>query len=337
MGLYYEHHGQVRISPHNWNLITYLDLGIQASRYHTLLAQAQATTNACIRLAEDFEPTEIGNLCKQFLQQFKQTTLPHLYEIESNHRSMMLSIGYNDTENSRVRRGLFHTFGRVANVLHGVYTKLDLQLIFDRVFELATSKAKEINYIQDTTRVVRAELNKLNQTLQNLTDHQRNMESNIQYIQNQITQSITRIDTNMLRSKLLEQVMLFDITLNQYAYDTQNLIAIINSALDGKIHTSVFTPETLVKELKEIKMNLPLGTALPIEIHSESMTDYFRISEITVFHQSDYLIFAISIPLISTEWYSIYHPVPIPVPYNKKTLILINPEIETQKLKEYKF
>lgn len=328
MGLYYEHHGQVRISHLNWNLITYLDLGTQASRYHTLLTQAQATSKACTKLADDFKPTEIGDICKQFLRQFRQATLPHLYEIETNHRSMMLSIGYNDTDNSRVRRGVFRTFGRLANVLHGVYTKLDLQIIYDKVFELATSKAQNINYIHDSTRIIRTELDKLNNTLQNITEHQRNLESNIQYLQNQLTESIVNINTNTLRTKLLEQIMLFDITLNQYAYETQNLIAIINAALDGKIHTSVFTPETLIRELKEIKMNLPLGTALPIEIHSESMMDYFRISEITIFHQADYLIFTISIPLISTEWYSIYHPIPIPIPYNQKTLILISPEID---------
>jgi len=32
-----------------------------------------------------------------------------------------------------------------------------------------------------------------------------------------------------------------------------------NSAMNGKIHTSVFTSERLLMELREIKMNIPVG------------------------------------------------------------------------------
>lgn len=90
----------------------------------------------------------------------------------------------------------------------------------------------------------------------------------------------------------------------------------------------MFTPGTLVRELREIKMNLPLGTSLPIEIHAESITDYFRISDITILHPGNYLICTIGIHLVSTEWYSMYHPIAIPILYNQNTLILIELEVD---------
>lgn len=138
------------------------------------------------------------------------------------------------------------------------------------------------------------------------------------------------MEINILKfqSKLFEQAFLFEVVLNQYAYEIQNLIAIVNAALDGKVHTSVITPGNLMKELKEIKMNLPTENTLPIEIVPEAITDLLRISEITIFIQQEYLIFSIAIPLISSKEFYVYRPIPLPIWYNTNTLILIDPEIE---------
>jgi len=101
------------------------------------------------------------------------------------------------------------------------------------------------------------------------------------------------------KTKLLEQAFLFEVILNKFAYDTQNLMAIVNAALSEKIYTSALTSQTLMSELREIKMNLPMGSILPIEITTESLAEFLRISEITIFTQKNYLIFVIEIPLLS--------------------------------------
>jgi len=77
----------------------------------------------------------------------------------------------------------------------------------------------------------------------------------------------------VFRAKVLEQSLLFELVLNKYAYETQNLISMINTALDGKIHTSVFTPQHIIKELLEIKVDLPIGNTFPLEVNTESLND----------------------------------------------------------------
>lgn len=89
---------------------------------------------------------------------------------------------------------------------------------------------------------------------------------------------------NTLRTKVLEQAFLFEVLLNQYSYETQNLISIVNSALDGKIHTSVFTPKRLLTELREIQISLPVGSLFHLGPNMESLTEFFRISEINIFY-----------------------------------------------------
>ncbi|KAL5239418.1 hypothetical protein ACI65C_006828 [Semiaphis heraclei] len=75
------------------------------------------------------------------------------------------------------------------------------------------------------------------------------------------------------------------VLLNKYAYDTQNLLAIVDSALHGKLHTSVLNTQRWLTELREVKANIPIGTTLPLEIKEESISDFMNISEITVCHK----------------------------------------------------
>lgn len=132
----------------------------------------------------------------------------------------------------------------------------------------------------------------------------------------------------MIKTELLEQAFLFEMLLNKYAFETQNLISIINSVLDGKVHTSVLTSQKIITELQEIKMTLPVGSALPIEINAEHITELFRISEISILNQDKHLIYIIEISLISYEEYHVYHPISLLIQYDQITLILINPEID---------
>lgn len=126
---------------------------------------------------------------------------------------------------------------------------------------------------------------------------------------------------------MLEQSLLFELTLVNYAYDTQNLISMINAALNGKIHATVINKKTLIEELREIKIVLPSGSALPIELNTESLTEIFKISEMTIFHQDNYLIYSIQIPLIFSSKYTVYHPIPLPIQFDTNSVVLINTEV----------
>lgn len=132
----------------------------------------------------------------------------------------------------------------------------------------------------------------------------------------------------MIKETLIELALLFEIMLNQYAYETQNLIAIVNLAMQGKIHTSIFPTKRMIAELKEIKMNLPMGEALHLEIRSESLPDFYRIANISILHKDNYLIFNLEIPLIPNEIYHVYHPIPLPIPINNNSIVLIAPGID---------
>jgi len=324
-GLYYESHGETRLSHTTWDLVTFLDLKLITSKYDSILTHYEATKKICNQMTENFGSTEIDKTCVLFMQQFKQATSPYLNEIEANHHSLTLVLGYNQTNGYRIRRGKRQSFGRVINVLYGMLSKINVEFIIDKIIELSNNKVQSSNFIFEKTRILQTETN---HTVQQIEEHQQKLEKNMEYIQQQILNNTQNIDLLSFGNRMLEQILLFEVILNKYAYETQTLISIINSATNGKIHTSVFTPQTLLEELTEIKMDIPTGSALPVEICIESLTEILHASEINIFVKDNYLVYVIEIPLISSDEYIVYHPIPLPIQYDENRVILVDPEVE---------
>ncbi|KAL4101311.1 hypothetical protein QTP88_021331 [Uroleucon formosanum] len=321
----FEHHGPVKMSHFNWNLVAYVNLADPGYKYQSIRSQYEATAEICELMTERFGSTEISNACEQFVQLFARATLPYLYEIETSHRNMLLSIGDKDTGKVRARRGLAHTVQQVANVLYGMYSSIDTEFIFNKIIALSQNKSQNINLNLERMRIMQVETD--NQ-VKEISQHEEKLEENLRYLQKQTEIIIQELDRIEFKTRLLEQALLFEILLNQYSYEIQNLMSIINSAMNGKIHTSVFTSDRLLVELREIKMNLAVGTALPLEIKAESLTGFLQVSDLTIFHREHYLVFSIEIPLTSVEEYTMYHPIPLPIIYNENTIALISPEVD---------
>lgn len=321
-GIYYESQGVARLSHVSWKLVISLDVQSLISKYNIIMHHYGETTTICKNMQNKFGSVEIEEICSLFIQQFSRATLPYLNEIDANHRSLMLAIGIDD---NRVRRGLGQAFRRMANVLYGVCSKIDVEFILNQISELYRSKVSSKSNIPENIRFLQAEAN---HSTQQLELQQQKLEQNLQYLQAQTDHTIQNLNKLTFRTKVLEQALLFELVLNKYAYETQNLISIINTALDGKIHTSVFTPQHIIKELFEIKVDLPIGNTFPLEVNPESLNDILRISEKTIFFKDSYLIYVIEIPLISSDEYNIYHPIPLPIPHSEQTIFLVDPEID---------
>ncbi|KAL4136006.1 hypothetical protein QTP88_007580 [Uroleucon formosanum] len=313
------------MSHFNWNLVAYVNLADPGYKYQSIRSQYEATAEICELITERFGSTEISNACEQFVQLFARATLPYLYEIETSHQNMLLSIGDKDTGKVRARRGLAHTVQQVANVLYGMYSSIDTEFIFNKIIALSQNKSQNITLNLERMRIMQVETD--NQ-VKEISQHKEKLEENLRYLQKQTEIIIQELDRIEFKTRLLEQALLFEILLNQYSYEIQNLMSIINSTINGKIHTSVFTSDRLLVELREIKMNLAVGTALPLEIKAESLTEFLQVSDLTIFHREHYLVFSIEIPLTSVKEYTMYYPIPLPIIYNENTIALISPEVD---------
>ncbi|VVC31038.1 Envelope fusion protein-like [Cinara cedri] len=216
----------------------------------------------------------------------------------------------------------------MANALYGMCSKIDTGFIVNKIIEWGLGKLENLNLIQDRSRITKAEINEGSHALQQIAEIHTKVKKNLQYLQQETNKHTQNIDIIMFKTKLLEQEVLFETLLNKYTFETQNLVSIVNAALDGKVHTNVIFSQKLLTELRKIKMILPMGSELPVEFNVESLPELLRISRISIFTQDTYLVFVIEIPLISKEEYNVYHPIPSLIQYKSDTIVLISPKID---------
>ena len=323
-GLYYQYLGTMKTSNSEWKLINYLDLDQYSTKYLTLSKLYNSTSQLCAEIRQKLESNDSIYIC----QLFSQATLPYLYEIEINHRNILSSIGQSVNTNDRIRRGLRNAISRLASVLYGNIENMDMEFIFSKIAQLAYTNKNNLNLVPEQIRIIQTKITENDSALTKALTNQQKLEQNIQVLSEQIKRNTQNIDKIMVRTTLLEQTVLFEVMLNQYAYETQNLIEIVNAALNGKLHTTILSTRKWLTELREIKINLPVGTALPLEITQEAIPDFIKLSEVTIFHKDKYLVFVIKIPLVYSNEFTVYNIIPLPMEYDSKSLVLIEPEIE---------
>lgn len=71
----------------------------------------------------------------------------------------------------------------------------------------------------------------------------------------------------MSREGITNHFTLMNLILEQQILDTNTLFEIIQTAIMGNIHPSLLGPEELLRQFRDIKIWLPIGTDLPIEIN----------------------------------------------------------------------
>lgn len=283
-----------------------------------------ATADICQELQQNHDKTEIPHTCRHFIQ----ATAPYLYEIRSNQQNIMSAIGYQSPHQRRKRRNLGKALGQAAKILYGIAANVDVDLVFSKILSFKTEKQINVNLVHEKIRIVQTQISEANETLHFIMENQNKLQKNIQILNEQVQLLTENVDKLLVETTLLEQSVVFEVILNQFAYEVQNLITIINSAIHGKVHASVFSSKDLIQELREIKIDLPLGTAFPIEIDSDVFIELYKVSDVLIVQKSEYLAFVVKIPLISSDKYVVYNPIPLPIPYGQDSFIIVNPEFE---------
>jgi hypothetical protein len=77
-----------------------------------------------------------------------------------------------------------------------------------------------------------------------------------------------------IRNRILQHFVRINILINQCTFETNTLCEIIQLAKLGQIHPSLFTKQELINQLRDIKVSIPSGTDLPIDLDRGIHTNY---------------------------------------------------------------
>ncbi|XP_060873948.1 uncharacterized protein LOC132947709 [Metopolophium dirhodum] len=267
-GLYFEAMGPLRISYTNWDFITYVNLTTYYMKYQILQKFHYQTGDVCIQLKKR-EDSILTSACTDFIQ----STFPFMQEIESNFNSVIRILGSNHRTSehpNRQPRGLINA---------------------KNIEDLAHSEDKHVHLSQEQIRIVSSVMNNVNSTMHELLADDQKLQKNINKIEEQSRRSVATINILEIQNTSLEHTAILTVFLNQFPWKTQNLQSIVNSALNGLMHTNVYPPSQLIHELKQIQLTLPSTLELPITESHLSIPELFRTSKLSVVYIQQNLVF----------------------------------------------
>ncbi|KAL4088509.1 hypothetical protein QTP88_023603 [Uroleucon formosanum] len=325
-GLYFEAMEPLRISYTTWDFVTYVNLTTYYMKYQILQKFHDQTGDVCIQLKKR-EDSILTSACTDFIQ----STFPFMQEIESNFNSVIRILGSNHRTSehpNRQPRGLINAVGRLANILFGVCSDKDAEFFYKNIEDLARSEDKHVHLSQEQIRIVSSVMNNVNSTMHELLADDQKLQKNINKIEEQSRRSVATINVLEIQNTFLEHTAILTVFLNQFAWETQNLQSIVNSALNGLMHTNVYPPSKLIHELKQIQLTLPSTLELPITESHLSIPELFRTSKLSVVYIQQNLVFVTRIPLLSNLRFNLFHNIPLPIPTNKGNIVIIEPQAQ---------
>jgi len=204
------------------------------------------------------------------------------------------------SENLSTRtRGLINAVGRITNVLFGVCSDEDAKFFYSKIQNIKESNQKSLHLAQEHLRVVSSIVQDVNFTFHDLVEDSLKTQSNIQKLSEQSTRMLNAIDILNAKNLFDEHTTILVILLNQFAWETQNFQTIVNFALNGLMHTSVYPPSELYHEIKEIQLTLPPTLELPVVESHLDLPELFRASTLSVVYLQQTLMLVARIPLLS--------------------------------------
>lgn len=207
---------------------------------------------------------------------------------------------------TRSKRGLINGIGTASKWLFGTLDDSDRETINKALTKLNEND----NHIEYQLRAQMSLTSKLideyNETISTLTQNQKT-------IQNFLTQTITKLKEEINNTLLtvsvqnvLSQLFVNLEYINEFLDELENAITFASWNL---VHNSILPKNSLMSILSKAKELYNSQNILELKYFQ----NYYSYLGTTVHFSDELIIFVISLPILTTEIYSYYHLIPVPV------------------------
>ncbi|KAL4091240.1 hypothetical protein QTP88_025962 [Uroleucon formosanum] len=272
-------------------------------------------------MSKSLEVDSLQQLCTQYSYQ----AYNFLSEISSNKEHVMKII--DQPKNSyRSKRGLINLVGRVANVLFGVCDDTDAEYFYSKIRDLESSNSRISKSSDAQIQIMQSIISNVNSSLLEINKNEINLTDKYNFLLHEMQTEKAAIGTLNFKTALEERISLLNIILTQYAFETGNLLNIINMALQGFVHSSILDTNTFKNQLKNIKAQLPIGEGIPIDLDNSGISELLRLITTNIVYIENVLIFVIEIPLVNSYEFILYKNIPLPVNIYGNDYVMIAPK-----------
>jgi len=276
------------------------------------------------KLGEQLDKEYTEHICSQHSGQ----VIGFLNEINTNKEHILRIVERPKTQHFRTKRGLINIVGRVANVLFGVCDDVDADYFHKKIKELEHSRARLSQIAGTQTQITKSIVNNVNSSLVELESKEKALSKGYNYLLNESITEGKKVGILEFKQALAQRITLLNIIITQYAYETENLVNIVNAALQGFIHSSLLDTVEFNKQLKEIKLQIPVGSGIPVDLLESGISELLRIININVVYIKGVLIFIIDIPLVSSYDFILYKSISLPTKVHNNLYAIIQTNSE---------
>lgn len=168
-----------------------------------------------------------------------------LNEINWNRDHVQNIIERSSPNDLRYKRVLVNLVGRTANVLFGICDDSDAEYFDSKIRKLETGKSKLFQAMETQTHMVQSTITNVNSSLIELDKKQGSLKHKYIHLLSEVQAQQKETGILQFKTALAQKLTLLNVILSQYAYETDTLENIVNSAVQGFIHSSLLDASVL--------------------------------------------------------------------------------------------
>jgi len=323
-GIFFNYLTRIKTTNAKWKLSVYVNLTTYDDNFEQIKNFQKETLMHCVKIARNTEavPLEHVLIWSYLCEQFNTTTTSYIHDIEK----MRQQVNYAINKSERQKRGLLNGIGRLSKTLFGICSDEDYEFFDKKIGEIHEKQIGIIHDMQQQTRIVQSTVHNLDTEMDKIQQSETLVIQNINKLESKANRTEKRINEMEIRQILNEQTVAINVLLTQHSFQTHNLIAIINTAQLGHMHSSIISPTDFVAELQQVKIQLDTNENFAEQVTLQNINKLMQMSTLQVLRIMDSLVFIISIPIVTTREYRLYEAIPLPVRQNNSVYALIQPK-----------
>ncbi|VEN36163.1 unnamed protein product [Callosobruchus maculatus] len=303
LGIFFHEESDLKISNEKWTLLVYKDLDL-----------IKKTIDDNNRILEHLsylvdEPTPRMTAFKSEIK--THTSL--LYQISRSLETKYYEIFDDTTSAMRMKRGLINAVGTIWKAITGNLDSSDGEYFNDCINKVSRDERELQNLMKNQISVTLSVIKKFNNTVQKLRIDEETFNQDLKIIGEKIyniADNVAFVEARLEILEFCEQLMESYLFLQDSFNDILNSISFARLKV---IHPSVITPKDLVDSLQDISHSLSRNN-LPLPINLATVSEYLNLMELEAYQTKSKVVFALRIPLLEPEVYTLYRVLPLPIP-----------------------
>ncbi|XP_055714239.1 uncharacterized protein LOC129808486 [Phlebotomus papatasi] len=171
-----------------------------------------------------------------------------------------------------------------------------------------------MNLMKIHTSLISSTLSEINETRHDLRNIVEKL-SEVTSRTNLVTDKLSQLETV---ENLNDAEKLLNLEMESIEHDQNQLLVVINSALNGHCHPLLLHPDRLEEEVLSVKAQLPDSTILP----RVSVPEMYELGKVSIISNSQQITAIIKIPLCDNKKYQLFKILPLPYLSNNSSKII---------------